>query len=115
MAAMSLLKHIGCGEAYIVGSALRKCTRPRDVDVRIVLEDDDFHRRYGLDLKEWSGDLRRFEWPRSDAWWAYRAEVNRFEDFIRFACGENNIDLGVVPRTIFDHHLGDPRERIGVY
>lgn len=110
MACISLIQELGSGHAWLVGSALDSATRPRDVDVRIVLSDDDFQQRYGFGTEEWAA--ARITWPRTGAWWGYVHERERFETFLAHACGERNIDLGIVPASIFAYHENDPKERL---
>jgi len=111
MAALSLReKEFPTATVWLVGSALHKVERPRDVDVRVVLPDDDFERRFGFGFDEWCG--QRLEWPRSPEFEAYMDLRDRVERFFVYACGERMMDVSVIPERIFALHQDDPKERL---
>jgi hypothetical protein len=97
--------------AYLVGSALTATTRPRDVDVRIVLSDEAFCAKFGFaDASEPWRVPGNITWPRSQEWWAYERFRDDVETFVANACGEKTMDVSIVPERIWTIHAGDPRE-----
>ncbi len=102
----------GC--AYLVGSALHAQSRPRDVDVRIVLPDAHFKERYGLTVAEWQWQARICEW--SEARWAWYHEQERYGIMIAGACGERTIDLGILPEILWQAvYVQSPHEQWGAW
>ncbi len=56
---------------YLVGSALLDSNvRPRDWDVRIILSDADFERRYGISAEVFRGSITDERWPDGRWHWA---------------------------------------------
>jgi hypothetical protein len=47
-----------CAPVYLVGSALEKGSDARDVDVRVVLDDDQFQARYETSPSKWPSSQR---------------------------------------------------------
>lgn len=103
-------KELPGAHSYLVGSALTATTRPRDIDVRIVLDDDAFRARFGVGGEVFGEE--RHTWPRSDAFWSFIEFEERARVFIAHACGERMIDLGIVPASIFALYDADPREAL---
>lgn len=97
-AARKIAADIG-GCAYFVGSALTSETRPRDVDVRIVLSDEAFEARYKLSVYDWQWQARLCEW--STERWNWHHECERFGIMVAGACGERTIDLSILPDTLW--------------
>lgn len=87
------------GHAYFVGSALTSETRPRDVDVRIVLEDEAFAERYKISVKDWQWEARLAKW--SEHRWNWHHEQARYGIMIAGSCGERTIDLGIIPASLW--------------
>lgn len=85
----------GC--AYLVGSALTSETRPRDVDVRIVLSDALFEARYSISVTDWQWEARIADW--SDERWNWYREQERIRIMLADACGERTVDLGILPES----------------
>lgn len=102
------------GQAYLVGSALTSETRPRDVDVRIVLADADFEERYGLHIAAWQWEARICEW--SDARWTWHQEQTRYGIMVADACGERTVDLSILPEIVWQTVYRDaPHEAWGAW
>lgn len=72
---------------YLVGSALTE-NKPRDVDLRIPLDDEQFRLRYGQTVDEW---LSRA----SEAWMNDMAKLNQ----TGVKQTETNLDFQVVPKS----------------
>jgi hypothetical protein len=114
LACTSLIeKEFPAASAFLVGSALESRTRPRDVDVRIVMPNSVFGAHYGIegDIQQW-WCVDRVTWPRPASWWRWVEDQHRMETFISYACGERNIDLSVLPRAIFIAFENDPKKLI---
>jgi hypothetical protein len=98
---------------YLVGSALSgKTAEPRDWDIRIILEDEDFDRHFG-DPQQWNregitGEWTELRWRWSDA--CTRASKQGWRE-----CGLN-IDFQIYPRFYADAQYpegkGFPRLKI---
>ncbi len=88
----------GC--AYFVGSALTSETRPRDVDVRVVLPDAVFQERFGLTPERWQWEGSTCQW--SDARQSWRDQQRGYGEKLADACGERTVDLGIIPAMLWN-------------
>jgi len=80
---------------YLVGSSLTATSKPRDIDIRIILPDNEFEGRYGS-IVEWEEDTWQNTWRESRQLWALdmaklSSEVSRIYKI--------NIDLQVYPQS----------------
>lgn len=83
---------------YLVGSALRK-SHPRDIDVRVVLTEEHFKARYGID---------------SDGWLQEGPSQKWIDEVGKFCADESTrqrlpIDFQVYPARHSTQYLGQPR------
>jgi|SRR6266487_5933557 len=99
-AARKIASDLG-GCAYFVGSALTSETRPRDVDVRIVLPDDVFNARYlqTITVDEWQRQVSLCEW--GPELWNWYHEEERCGIMLAQVCGERTTDLGIITATLW--------------
>lgn len=87
------------GHANLVGSALHSETRPRDVDVRIVLGDEVFAKRFGISPEDWQWQARTCHW--TAARWAWHRQTEAYQVMLATACGERTVDLGIIPDMLW--------------
>jgi hypothetical protein len=94
--ASRIIAHQLNGCAYFVGSALTSETRPRDVDVRIVLAEEVFNARYLNDItvNEWNRQIYACEW--GPELWEWHHEQERCGIMVANYCGERTTDLGII-------------------
>lgn len=92
---------------YLVGSALTT-TSPRDIDVRVVLDDDAFEARYGVSAAEWAREMWGTWSAGSLRWGADMAKLNA-QAVKAFAW---NLDVQVHPEIAAVRHADCPRLRL---
>lgn len=101
MASKMVAANLG-GCAYFVGSALTSETRPRDVDVRIVLSDEAFNARYlgsTITIDEWQRQVHRCQWGQE--LWRWHDEQERCGIMVAQYCGERTTDLSIITATLW--------------
>lgn len=57
------------GALYLVGSALT-CNTPRDLDVRLILPDAVFEKRYGCTVSQWEEEGQTGQWTKARMAWS---------------------------------------------
>ena len=92
---------------YLVGSALTT-TSPRDIDVRVVLDDDAFEARYGVSAAQWAREMWGTWSAGSLRWGADMAKLNA-QAVKAFAW---NLDVQVHPEIAAVRHADRPRLRL---
>lgn len=94
---------------YLCGSALLDFNAdPRDWDIRVCLEDDDFGRRFGP-VGDWNQEGLTGKWGRTRFRWSDRC-VKDSKDAARHT--GLNIDFQVYPASHWPHYRGKPRLRL---
>jgi len=96
---------------FLVGSALNGTNpKPRDWDIRIMLSDAEFKRRFGITAHEWSNEGLTGKW--TEGRWRWSDECVKQTKAAWRDTGLN-IDLQIYPRWYADRHYRTyPRLRI---
>jgi hypothetical protein len=97
---------------YLVGSALRKAD-PRDWDIRVILSDDEFTRRFG-DVKEW--ESQHIAGSYGKIGWLVSEENHKKSRELQKQMHGKFVDFKVLPESYFNsrwkEELGHPKLRI---
>lgn len=90
-------------QPYFVGGALYKHERPRDIDIRFILQDEAFVRRFGLNAAFFS-TIDPYMIDRPTAWWEWKEECRRLGAIIAESIGDRNIDFVIYPQSVWDRY-----------
>lgn len=87
---------------YLCGSALQGMNpKPRDWDIRIMLPDADFKRRFGIDAKQWANEGLTGKW--TEGRWRWSDECVK-QSKMAYAATGLNIDLQIYPAWYANRH-----------
>lgn len=97
------------GRVYLVGSALLDANeQPRDWDVRVIISDAEFQRRYG-DPQAWIGEGHSGKWTRIR--WRWSDDCVKQSQVASAAC-QVLVDVQVYPDCFEGIFTGKPRMRL---